>query len=132
MIIPQVMLLTLLCLALLGMHTALRTPLKPRGGVVRASSSHPPLLKPTGRSVRLGLAEETPTPSQFDSNTFAALGATGVLSNAVCDYSLYVLKTTSCGLPPGPFGLLGLAEGISYLVVVGIAGWSAYSKVKTY
>jgi hypothetical protein len=38
----------------------------------------------------------------------------------ICDYSLYVLKTTSCGLPPGPFGLLGAGEGVSYLVVIGL------------
>lgn len=35
------------------------------------------------------------------------VGALGVASSLVCGYSLYVLKTTSCGLPPGPFGLEG-------------------------
>ena len=34
-----------------------------------------------------------------------------------------------CGLPPGPSGLLGAAEGVSYLVVTAIACWSVYSKV---
>lgn len=28
-----------------------------------------------------------------------------------------------CGLPPGPGGLLGGLEGVSYLAVVGLAGW---------
>lgn len=27
-----------------------------------------------------------------------------------------------CGLPPGPYGLLGAAEGLSYLAVLGFAG----------
>ena len=59
------------------------------------------------------------------------IGAIGVVSNIICAYSLYVLKTTSCGLPPGPFGLLGAAEGISYLAVVGILIWSLVKKVST-
>jgi len=45
--------------------------------------------------------------------------------------SEWVLKTTGCGLPAGPGGALGALEGISYLVVVGIAGASIYKKVKT-
>jgi len=28
-----------------------------------------------------------------------------------------------CGLPPGPSGALGAAEGVSYLVVAGAAAW---------
>lgn len=59
------------------------------------------------------------------------IGGVGVVSNLICDYSLYVLKTTSCGLPPGPFGLEGAAEGISYLAVIGIFAWSAIKKVTT-
>ena len=35
-------------------------------------------------------------------------------------WSLYTLKTTGCGLPAGPFGLFGAAEGISYLIVAGV------------
>ncbi|KAJ1403801.1 hypothetical protein B484DRAFT_457465 [Ochromonadaceae sp. CCMP2298] len=122
---------TFLCLCLcllLSFGAALRPP--PRA---RCASPQCPLLqkpaRPSLRSVRLNLAEQDT--SRFDSNSLAAVGLTGVLSNVVCDYSLYVLKTTSCGLPPGPFGLLGAAEGISYLVVVGIFAWSAVNKVKT-
>lgn len=54
-----------------------------------------------------------------------------MFANVVCGYSLFVLKTTGCGLPPGPFGLEGAIEGISYLGIVGIFGWSLYTKVKT-
>ncbi|GAQ86242.1 hypothetical protein KFL_002780060 [Klebsormidium nitens] len=46
-------------------------------------------------------------------------------------WSLFTLKTTGCGLPPGPGGALGGLEGISYLAIVGIVGWSLYTKVKT-
>ena len=80
-----------------------------------------------------------------------AIGTAGIVSNMICVYSLYVLKTTGCGLPPGPFGryifiillllfsyypqslsgLEGAAEGISYLAVVGLFGWSLTKKIKT-
>ncbi len=39
-------------------------------------------------------------------------------------------SSTGCGLPPGPNGLLGAAEGVSYLVVTAIACWSVYNKVR--
>jgi len=42
-----------------------------------------------------------------------------------------VLKTTGCGLPAGPAGLIGAAEGISYLSVVGFVGWSLWTKTTT-
>jgi hypothetical protein len=63
--------------------------------------------------------------------TGTAAIALGLLSNPIVDWSLYTLKTTGAGLPPGPGGLVGAAEGISYLTVLGIVGWSAYTKVKT-
>ena len=37
---------------------------------------------------------------------------------------------TGCGLPAGPAGLVGLTEGLSYLSVVGIGAFSAYTKLK--
>lgn len=45
-----------------------------------------------------------------------AAGAAGIVSAPLCLYSEFVLKTTGSGLPPGPGGLVGAAEGISYLV----------------
>eukprot|EP00798_Chlamydomonas_sp_ICE-L_P024662 gene24662-10288_t len=39
------------------------------------------------------------------------------------------LAVAAAGLPPGPGGALGAAEGIGYLVVLGIVAWSL--KVKT-
>lgn len=32
---------------------------------------------------------------------------------------------------PAAGGALGAAEGVSYLVVLGIVGWSAYTKVRS-
>ncbi|KAL1316402.1 hypothetical protein HN51_068595 [Arachis hypogaea] len=55
----------------------------------------------------------------------------GLISTPVIGWSLYTLKTTGCGLPPGPGGSIGALEGVSYLVVVGIVGWSLYTKAKT-
>ncbi|PKA49708.1 hypothetical protein AXF42_Ash004249 [Apostasia shenzhenica] len=60
-----------------------------------------------------------------------AASAGGLLANPVIGVSLYVLRTTGCGLPPGAGGVLGGLEGLSYLVVAGIVGWSLYTKVKT-
>ena len=44
-------------------------------------------------------------------------------------WSLYTINTTGCGLPAGPFGLLGAAEGVSYLVVVGFVAASLLNKL---
>ncbi|OVA04521.1 hypothetical protein BVC80_1715g38 [Macleaya cordata] len=57
--------------------------------------------------------------------------AGGLVSTPVIGWSLYTLKTTGCGLPPGPGGSIGALEGVSYLAVVGIVGWSLYTKSKT-
>lgn len=89
--------------------------------------SHTGVTRSFQSAVNLKISEST---SETDGNgSLVAIGASGIVFNGICDYSLYVLKTTSCGLPPGPFGLLGAAEGISYLGVVGLVFWSAYTKV---
>ena len=36
--------------------------------------------------------------------------------------SLYRVATTGAGLPGGPFGVVGAVEGLSYLLMVGLAG----------
>ena len=60
-----------------------------------------------------------------------AAAALGLVSQPVMWWSLYTLKTTGCGLPAGPFGLIGAAEGISYLVVIGFVAAAVLSKVIT-
>eukprot|EP00891_Asterochloris_glomerata_P000820 jgi/Astpho2/820/Aster-x0972 len=59
-----------------------------------------------------------------------AIGA-GLLLNPVVLISEYYLKTTGKGLPEGPGGLYGAAEGIGYLVVTGIVLWSITTKLRT-
>jgi hypothetical protein len=59
------------------------------------------------------------------------LGSLGIFCSLVVFVSEYVLKTTGCGLPAGPGGLFGLIEGISYLGVIGLAGYATYTKIKT-
>ena len=66
--------------------------------------------------------------SESDQTIF---GAAGVLASTIMLYSEYTLKSTGCGLPAGPAGLLGAAEGVSYLYVVGLAGYSAFKKFWT-
>lgn len=61
--------------------------------------------------------------------TAAVVG--GLVAAPVIGWSLYALKTTGCGLPPGPGGSVGALEGVSYLLVLAIVSWSAYTKVKT-
>ena len=59
------------------------------------------------------------------------VGAVGTAAALVVFFSGYVLKTTGCGLPAGPAGLFGLAEGLSYLTVTALAALSVANKVKT-
>ena len=45
--------------------------------------------------------------------------------------SVLLCFPAGCGLPPGPGGLLGAAEGVSYLVVGGVVLWSLARKLGT-
>lgn len=56
----------------------------------------------------------------------AGLAATGIVA-----WSLATLKATGCGLPPGPGGVLGGLEGVSYLTVVGLAVWRLSARLKS-
>jgi hypothetical protein len=60
-----------------------------------------------------------------------ALGVVGTTMSVIMLGSEYVLKSTGCGLPAGPYGIFGAAEGISYLGVTALAAFSVYTKVKT-
>ncbi|CAD7701042.1 unnamed protein product, partial [Ostreobium quekettii] len=55
----------------------------------------------------------------------------GLVSVPIMAWSLFALRTTGCGLPPGPGGLLGGLEGVSYLAVVAIAGRSLMQRVSS-
>ncbi|EEF30481.1 uncharacterized protein LOC8272170 [Ricinus communis] len=77
----------------------------------------------------VGMAKES-SDSTSSAIQIGAIAA-GLVSTPVIGWSLYTLKTTGCGLPPGPGGSLSALEGVSYLVVVGIIGWSLYTKAKS-
>ncbi|KAF9678337.1 hypothetical protein SADUNF_Sadunf07G0024500 [Salix dunnii] len=77
----------------------------------------------------VGMAKETTDRGNGIVEKVAIAG--GLVSTPVIAWSLYTLKTTGCGLPPGPGGSIGALEGVSYLAVVGIIGWSLYTKAKT-
>ncbi|KAL9180707.1 hypothetical protein ACHAXT_011160 [Thalassiosira profunda] len=59
------------------------------------------------------------------------LGVAGTAASSIMLYSESVLFRTGCGLPAGPLGLVGAAEGISYLGVVALVGYSVFTKVRT-
>lgn len=52
-------------------------------------------------------------------------------SVAIVGISEVALLRSGCGLPPGPGGALGAAEGVGYLVVAGVVVWSAVTKART-
>lgn len=66
-----------------------------------------------------------------DSTVSKAVVAAGFVANPVVLVSEYFLKTTGEGLPPGPGGIYGATEGVSYLVIVGVVAISLYNKAKT-
>jgi hypothetical protein len=71
--------------------------------------------------------------SSSDETSGALIGAAAVnlALSPICIWSEYTLATTGAGLPPGPSGLLGAAEGVSYLMFVVMVGLSIKSKVQT-
>eukprot|EP00884_Botryococcus_braunii_P016021 jgi/Botrbrau1/3101/Bobra.0070s0085.1 len=59
------------------------------------------------------------------------VGALGLFAAPLVAYSEWTLYFTGCGLPPGPAGLLGAAEGVSYLLVAGTVVWSVVTRART-
>jgi len=57
--------------------------------------------------------------------------AAGLAANPVVFLSLYDVAASGTGLDPGPYGLVGALEGVSFLVVASFVVASAYSKVTT-
>jgi hypothetical protein len=67
----------------------------------------------------------------FSDSDATTLGLTGLVASIIMLYSESVLFQTGCGLPAGPLGLYGAAEGVSYLGVVGLVGFSLFTKFRT-
>ncbi|XP_075482367.1 uncharacterized protein LOC142522713 [Primulina tabacum] len=101
--------------------------------LLRLSPAVPPPINHRPNATRTkpqAMAKESSEGSGSSPLEAAAIGG-GLIATPLIGWSLYTLKTTGCGLPPGPAGSLGALEGVSYLVVVGIAAWSLYTKSKT-
>ena len=94
-------------------------------GRVRHSDSL--VIRATGAARRDGGCVTCTSAPQQQATTAASI--LGLASQPIMWWSLYTLKTTGCGLPAGPFGLIGAAEGVSYLVVIGFIASSLLSKV---
>jgi len=71
------------------------------------------------------------TPLSLAESDSTILGIAGIIASVIMIYSESVLFQTGCGLPAGPAGLVGAAEGLSYLSVVGLVGYSVYTKIRT-
>lgn len=61
--------------------------------------------------------------------SFDGGGILGILASVVVLYSEFVLKNTGCGLPAGPFGIVGAVEGVSYLGVVATCAFAVVEGV---
>ena len=59
-------------------------------------------------------------------NNNALVSAVGVGAQPIVWISLATVATTGAGLPPGPFGLLGALEGMSYLIMLALVGKVVY------
>ena len=95
-----------------------------------------PPAKRFNRSLASGVALKASSfeegPEGGDSSTAELIyGLGGTLLAPVVLYSEFTLKTTGCGLPAGPFGALGLAEGVGYLSVIAFCFWSFGTKLRT-
>jgi hypothetical protein len=64
-------------------------------------------------------------------NVEAIAGTVVLVACVVTSFSLWTLFSSGCGLPPGPFGVFGAAEGVSYLAVAGTVVAATVKKFKT-
>ena len=88
-------------------------------------------LRLSRRSYARHVSVQTKAAIDQDNTLSKAVVAAGFVANPVVLVSEYFLKTTGEGLPPGPGGIYGATEGVSYLVIVGVVAWSLYTKSKT-
>jgi hypothetical protein len=109
--------------------SAQRRRLSPSAPMLINSRSSIHTTKSSSSSV--SLAPEDTTTDEMSEPDQVLLGAIGTFASLVTFYSEFTLKTTGCGLPAGPFGLVGLVEGLSYLGVTGLVAYSIVTKVKT-
>lgn len=94
-------------------------------------SSSPPRILLSPRLPRVPPRTTRYTTAVLSPPQQTAAVALAVPALPIVAYSEYILFTTGCGLPPGPSGIIGAAEGVSYLVVGALVLASLYSKVTT-
>jgi len=99
--------------------------------MLHAASAAPSRMQSPALSTRSRRLAAAADDGELAPRSVAAAAAAGLGSNAVMWASLYSVATTGGGLPAGPFGVVGLVEGVSYLLVVGLAGAALYGKVST-
>lgn len=115
-------------------HCLLKAELPELYGARNLRTSTSPTAGPL-RSIRRShirrASVQTKAAVDQDSTVTKAVVAAGFIANPVVLVSEYFLKTTGEGLPPGPGGVYGATEGVSYLVIVGVVAWSIFTKAKT-
>ena len=104
------------------MHYSIRFPLHQRA-IIRNKNNY--LIKYYAKE------DDSEEEKVVGSSDQLILGISGLVASSIVLYSESVLFQTGCGLPAGPFGLVGAMEGISYLGVVGLVGFSLYTKIRT-
>ncbi len=63
------------------------------------------------------------------SKTNTLLFPRNVLLTPYANVLLLFSSAACCGLPRGPFGLLGGLEAVSYVTILTVLGWSAYRRL---
>ena len=105
-----------------------------------SSTLHPTRFACTNHISSLKLPRSPPSSSTTlfanksnESSTIddSTLGIAGLLTSTIMLYSESVLFRTGCGLPAGPYGLIGAVEGVSYLGTTLLVGYSIYTKIKS-
>uniref|UniRef100_A0A7S4VIT3 Uncharacterized protein n=1 Tax=Alexandrium monilatum TaxID=311494 RepID=A0A7S4VIT3_9DINO len=100
-------------------------------GALGSSGWQPQLPPQGGKPSRSTVARRASQADAEGQSLRQAAGAGGVAAALVVAYSEYTLKTTGCGLPGGPLGLEGAAEGISYLIVTSLVLYSLFTLATT-
>ena len=118
---------TTLCFVILATHAVTTSALLHHRGLAPRTTSLQP--GPTHRRPPVRCWGSEQPQQQLPESDQGVIGGVGLLAAGVVLFSEATLKTTGCGLPAGPLGLVGLTEGLSYLSVVGLVGFSAYTKV---
>eukprot|EP00882_Tetradesmus_deserticola_P028167 GHRQ01031361.1.p1 GENE.GHRQ01031361.1~~GHRQ01031361.1.p1 ORF type:complete len:158 (+),score=59.42 GHRQ01031361.1:502-975(+) len=112
------------------MQTALQKSASIRSGAFKPAATNAHISRRAAVRVSAKKTDAASAGTDVGAAGLAAIAA-GLVANPVMLFSEYTLKTTGEGIPPGPGGLYGALEGVSYLVVLGIIGWSIATKLRT-